>query len=221
MDKFKNITIIGTSHIAIESINQISEFIEKNKPEIVGLELDKKRIYGLLNKTKLSIKDVFKMGLRAFIFNLIGSYVEKKLGKLVGVSPGDEMLAAIKLAKKHKLQLALIDQNIEITLKRLIKEFSWKEKFRFFWDIVKGLIFRKPLIEPFDLKKVPPKKTIKKLLNLVKERYPSIYKTLIHERNIVMAKHLKNLMLKYKDSQILAIVGAGHEDGIIEILKRG
>jgi len=221
MDNFKNITIIGTSHIAIESINQISEFIEKNKPEIITLELDKKRFYGLMNKTKLSVKDVFKMGFRAFIFNLIGSYVEKKLGKLVGVSPGDEMLTAVKFAKKYNLQIRLIDQNIEITLKRLIKEFSWKEKFRFLVDLIKGLIFRKPVIEPFDLRKVPPKKTIRKLIGLVKERYPSVYKTLIHERNVVMGKHLKYLMLNNVDKQILAIVGAGHEDGIIEILKRG
>ncbi|MBL7147808.1 MAG: TraB/GumN family protein [Nanoarchaeota archaeon] len=220
MDKFKNITLIGTSHISIESINQISDFINKNKPEIIALELDKKRFYGLLNKTKLSFKDLVKLGVKAFLFNLIGAYIEKKLGKLVGVSPGDEMLTAVKLSKEFNLKLKLIDQNIEITLKRLIKKFTWKEKFRLILDIIKGLIFRKPLIKPFDLRKVPPKKTIRKLIRLVKKRYPSVYKVLIKERNEVMAKHLKYLMFNYKESNILAIVGAGHEDGIIEILKR-
>lgn len=220
MNKFKNITIIGTSHISIESINQISDFITKVKPEIIALELDKKRFYGLLNKTKLSFKDMFQLGVKAFLVNLVGAYIEKKLGKLVGVSPGDEMLTAVKLAKKFNLNIKLIDQNIEITLKKLIKKFTFKEKIRFVGDIIKGLIIRKPLIKPFDLRKVPPKKTIRKLIKLVKKRYPTVYKILIKERNEIMAKHLKYLMLNYKDSEILAIVGAGHEDGIIKILKR-
>jgi len=220
MDTFKNITIIGTSHISIESIKEISDFIKKYKPEIIALELDRKRFYGLLNKTKISFNDIIKMGFKAFLFNLIGAYIEKKLGKLVGVSPGDEMLAAVKGAKKFGLKLKLIDQNIEITLKRLIKGFTWKEKFRVIADIFNGLIFRKPLIEPFDLRKVPPKETIKKLMGMVKDRYPTIYDILIKERNEVMAKHLNDLMLNNKEDKILAIVGAGHEDGIIEILKR-
>lgn len=219
MIKFKNITIVGTSHISIESINEISDFITQNKPEIVCLELDKKRFLGLLNKTKLAFKDIFNLGVKSFLFNLIGSYVEKKLGKIVGVSPGDEMLAAVNLAKKFNLKLKLIDQDIEITLKRLIKGLTFKEKFRFILDILKGLIYRKPIIEPFDLRKVPPKKTIRKLVSLVKKRYPSVYKTLIEERNEIMAKHLKELMLNNKEDKILAIVGAGHEDGIIEILE--
>ena len=53
------------------------------------------------------------------------------------------MLTAVKLAKKHKIQLALIDQDIEITLKRLSQEITWREKFNFLADIIKAVIFRK------------------------------------------------------------------------------
>ena len=41
----------------------------------------------------------------------------KKLGKIVNTKPGDEMRAAIKLAKENNIKIALIDQRIEITLK--------------------------------------------------------------------------------------------------------
>ncbi len=216
--KYKNLTIIGTSHIAKQSINQVKEAIESQKPEIIGIELDQKRLYGLLHKGKRSInlKDIFKVGIKGFIFSLIGAWAEKKLGKVVGVKPGAEMLTAVKLAKKHKIKLALIDQDIEITLKRLSQEITWKEKFNFLVDIIKAVIFRKKEID-FDLTKVPDEKIIKKLIAKVKKRYPSIYKVLIKERNKIIARNLFHLIQNNK--KILAIIGAGHEKEVIELIK--
>ncbi len=220
MQSYKNIYLLGTSHISIESVNQVRGFIESKRPEFIAIELDKKRLFSLLNKKKLEFRDISILGIKGFLINLIGSYIEKKLGKLVGTSPGSEMKVAIELAREHKLKLALIDQEIDITLKRLSKAITWREKLRFIKDIVKGLITRKPQIKPFDLRKVPPKSTIRKIISLVKKSYPSIYKVLIKERNEVMAKNLYNLMTKYPDSKILAIIGAGHEEDIAKILKR-
>jgi len=220
MQSYKNIYLLGTSHISVESINQVKEFIESNKPEIVAIELDKKRLYSLLHKRKLKLSDVKSLGIKGFIIHLIAAYIEKKLGKLVGTSPGDEMKTAINLVKEHKLSLALIDQDIEITLKKLAKAITWREKLRFAKEIIKGLITRKPQIEPFDLRKVPPKKTIKKMISLIRTNYPGVYKVLIEERNEVMAKNLYNLITKYPDKKIFAIVGAGHEEDILKIIRR-
>ncbi|MBU2634189.1 MAG: TraB/GumN family protein [Nanoarchaeota archaeon] len=218
MIQYKNLTIIGTSHISIESIKEVQIFINQNKPNIIALELDQKRFYSLQHKTSLKLKDIFQLGIKAFLFNLIGSYIEKKLGKLVNVSPGSEMKTAIKLAKKYNLQISLIDQDITITIKRFMKFLTWKEKFRFIYDIIHGII-KRPKIQ-FDLTKVPSKKLIRKLMSKVKKDYPSVYKTLIHERNIIMAKNLNKLTSKHHDKTILAIIGAGHEEDVFKILKR-
>ena len=43
MIKYKNLAIIGTSHIAIESIKKVEEMISRQKPSTVAIELDKKR----------------------------------------------------------------------------------------------------------------------------------------------------------------------------------
>jgi pheromone shutdown protein TraB len=149
---------------------------------------------------------------------LIGAWAEKKLGKIVGVSPGSEMKKAAELAKKNKMKIALVDQDIEITLKRFSKALTWKEKWNFVADIAKAVVFRKKVVE-FDLTKVPSKKVIKKLVNKVKDRYPNIYKVLIEERNYVMAQNIKNVMAQNPDKKILAIIGAGHEDDILELIK--
>ena len=224
--KYKNLIIIGTSHIAKESLDEVKAEIEKQQPEIIALELDKRRFYALVNniKSKPSLRDIRKIGLKGYIFNIIGAWVEKKLGSIVGVKPGDEMLTAIHLAKKNKIQLALIDQDIEITLKRISKEFTWREKFRLIGDFFRGLIFRKKElkklgIENLDLTKVPSNDLIKKLIKQVKKRYPNFYKVLIEERNYIMAKRLSNLIEKYPEKKIIAIIGAGHEEEMLEIIK--
>jgi pheromone shutdown-related protein TraB len=218
--EYENLTIIGTSHIAKQSLDDVEKAIVDGKPDIVAVELDQRRLYSILNekKEKIRIYDVRRIGVKGFVFALIGAWAEKKLGKLVGVAPGSEMKKAIVLAKKHKLKLALIDQDIEITLKRFSKSLTWKEKWNFVVDIGKSVFGKKNIT--FDLSKVPSRKIIKKLVAEVKKRYPNIYKVLIEERNQVMAKNLKKIM-ENKDKKILAIVGAGHEEDILDLIKKG
>jgi len=220
--KYRNLTIIGTSHIAKQSLDDVKKAIEEGKPEIVALELDRKRLPALMSakKGKIRIYDIFKIGFKGFMFALIGAWAEKKLGEYVGVAPGSEMKQAVRLAKKNKIQLALIDQDIEITLRRLSKSLTWKEKWNFIVDVFKGVVLRKKEID-FDLRTVPSKKIITKLINKVKKRYPNIYNVLVKERNEVMAKNLIRLMKEKEDDKILAIVGAGHEDEIIRLIKKG
>ena len=52
MRTYKNLTIIGTSHIAIQSIREVGNVIMLQKPSIVALELDTDRFYGLMQKKK-------------------------------------------------------------------------------------------------------------------------------------------------------------------------
>ena len=217
--KYGNLTIIGTSHIAKQSLEEVEKAIVEGKPDIVALELDRRRLYSLFKKPgKIRIYDIKRVGINGFVFSLIGAWAGKKLGKIVGVAPGSEMKKAVRLAKKNNIKLALIDQDIEITLKRFSKSLTWKEKWNFIVDIIKAIFVRKNVIE-FDLTKVPSKKIIKKLVSRVKERYPNVYNVLIEERNHVMAENLRKIMELYPDSKILAIIGAGHEDDILRLIK--
>ena len=217
---YKNLMIIGTSHIAKQSLEDVEKAIEGWKPDIVALELDNRRLYSMFRKPgKIRLYDIKRIGIKGFIFSLIGAWAEKKLGNMVGVAPGSEMKNAVRLARKNNIKVALIDQDIEITLKRFSKSLTWKEKWNFFEDILKAIFARKGVIE-FDLTKVPSKKVIKKLIEQVKKRYPNIYKVLIEERNNVMANNLHNVMSEHPDKKILAIIGAGHEDDILGLVKK-
>jgi len=220
MNCYKNLYILGTSHISKDSVNEVERFIINQKPDIVAIELDRKRFYALTQeKKKASLKNMLSLGPKAFLINVIGAYVEKKLGKITGVNPGSEMKKAIDLVKANKLKLSLVDQNVEITLKRLSKAVTAKVMFRFLSDITMAVVFRKKDFEIFDIRKVPSKKIIENILVKVKERYPGVYTALIEERNEVMARNLYKLMNNYKDKKIFAVVGAGHESEIINIIK--
>jgi len=225
--KYKNLTVIGTSHIARHSLREVRELIKKEKPDILALELDKSRYRALLEKRQNirphHIGSLWKLGITGFLFALLGSFVQKKLGKYVGVMPGSEMLTAIKLAKKHKIHTVLIDQPIEITLRKLSGSISWREKRNFLVDILKGIFFPKQALAELgniDLTRVPEKELIRKLLRKIKERYPNLHHVLITERNRVMSTNLANLMAGNPGKSILAVVGAGHEDEIMRLIRK-
>jgi pheromone shutdown-related protein TraB len=221
--KYDNLKIIGTSHIAKQSIDDITSEFEKNNPDIIALELDNKRLMSLLSKKKkekIPLSYIKKIGLQGFIFSILGQWIEKKLGDSVGVIPGSDMLTAFKLAKKDKKIVALVDQDIEITLKRFSKEITLKEKLRFLIDLFKGLVLKKKDIEVFDLRTVPNEEMTSIMMKKVKKRYPNAYKVLVTERNNILARNLMILMKKNPDKKIMAIVGAGHEKEMISIIKK-
>lgn len=219
--KYKNLSIVGTSHIAKQSLDEVKKAIEEEKPEIIALELDKRRLGALMSakKERISIRNIFKIGVKGFLFSLIGAWAEKRLGEYVGVAPGSEMKQAVKLANKDKIRVALIDQDIEVTLRRLSKSLTWGEKWNFIADVFKAVVLRKKEVE-FDLRTVPDKKLIDKMIKQVKKRYPTLYNVLVKERNEIMAKKLVRLMKANDNSKILAIVGAGHEEEIVGLIKR-
>lgn len=216
----KNLTIIGTSHISRDSVNEVKEFILKNKPDIIAVELDRDRLHQLFSKEKdkFSIIGAFRLGFAGFFFAIIGRYAQKKLGDFVGIKPGSDMKSAVALAKKNKIQLALIDQHINITLQRFSSVFGMRDLFAIGKELFMAMFKKEPKIQ-FDLTKVPSSEVINQLLIEVKKKYPKLYKVLVEERNVVMANNLKMIMTKDPDKKILAVVGAGHVDGMKKLLS--
>jgi pheromone shutdown-related protein TraB len=222
-----SVHIIGTSHIAQQSINEIKKGFSELKPQIVAVELDVGRAQVLLSgvKSKISLADIMQIGVKGYLFAKIGQIVQQKLGQSIGVSPGEEMKTALELAKKEQLQIALIDQPIKNTLRNFSKELTWKEKFRFLGDIFLGIFtakrqLKKAGLDKLDLSKVPGSKMITIMMKQLRNRYPSIYKTLVEDRNKYMVKQIVKLLRENKDKKILVVVGAGHKEGMEELLLK-
>lgn len=203
------IIILGTSHIAEQSIKQVKQIFAMYDPKIIAVELDPVRLHGLLSNQKPSAhpRMIRAVGVPGYIFAVIGMFAQKYLGKIVGVRPGEDMLTAVKLARVHKKKLALIDQDVRLTLRKLSKRLRLKDGLRLLKDMFVGVFSKKRV--KIDLRKVPESELIIVLIKQLKNRYPAVYETLIAERNVVMAKKLAALALR-GEGPILAVLGAGH-----------
>ena len=220
MENIRNITLIGTSHIAKESVKKVTQTIIEEKPEIVALELDPGRAYALQHNIKRpkNITLLRSLGVSGFLFYLFGEVVQKKLGKIVNLQPGSEMLVAMKTSAKVGSKIALIDRDIQITLRRFSKHFRKRELLKIILDLITS-VFKKNDLK-IDLSKVPSDELIEYAIEQAKDNYPSLYKILVEERDVYMAKQLNKISLLYPDKQIVAVVGAGHIKGILRYLAK-
>jgi pheromone shutdown protein TraB len=226
METFKY-QIVGTSHVAKESKIKIEKAYEEFKPTIICIELDEGRLRGLLSKEKSKMPPslIFKIGLWGYLFSLVARAVQEGVGKKMNILPGDDMLAGVAIAQKHKLPVALIDQNIQITLQRLSKNFKARDKWNLFKDFFRGIFTPKKVmaemgIKNMDLSKIPSDVIIDKAIGLMEKRYPGLYKTLVEERNHYMVNQIYEIFRKNPESRVLAVVGAGHSKGMTKLLNQ-
>ena len=140
--KDKQIVLVGTAHISKDSMKLVEETIIKEKPDVIGIELDKERLAQLLSGKKweqTNIIDIIKTGKTyLFLLNILLSNMQKQLGKSVGVKPGAEMLVAIKQASETKTPIQLLDRDVRVTLKRAFKVMSLKEKLKLGGTLLAG-----------------------------------------------------------------------------------
>ena len=217
--------IIGTSHIASQSVKQIKRaFSAETKPDIVAIELDAARAKQIFDAPATpKMRDISKLGFMGYSFALIGGFVQRKFGAKVGLKPGEDMRTAIKEAKRHARPLFFIDQPIQKTLQNISKKMSFWEKSKLAFYAL-GIIFV-PLFEIFkrnkktlDLKKVPPEDVIEESIGTLKKKFPGLYAALITDRNKHMVRNLRYLATRYPDKNFLVIVGAGHRDAMAKAL---
>lgn len=221
-----SILFVGTSHISEESVSQIKKAIDTFSPTIVCAELDRRRLTSLINKQKPSYSPrlIFDLGLGGYIFAVIAGIVQQKLGNFVGTTPGNDMLTAVKYAREKKISVALIDQPIDKTIKRVSQEFGPRAIFSLIGDFFSGLLFPKKTkqkfgLENFSLSKAPSEEFVSKALKHLESRYPGLHKALLVERNQFMSERIAHLQSLNAETKLLVVVGAAHMPGMQELLR--
>lgn len=216
------IILVGTAHISKDSIIEVKKVIEKYHPDIVAVELCKRRHDSIINKDRwentpitslLKSNNAYFMLAQTFL-----SSIQRRLGKDQGVEPGSEMIAAINEAKKNNLKIALVDRDISITLKRAWKKMGFREKIRLSWEFLKAIVgYEEEDLDQIDLKEMMNQDIISTMMDEFGEIAPSVSEVLIHERDKYIAKKILNESQKGK---VVAIIGAGHLKGIKEYLTK-
>ena len=215
------VKIIGTSHISKDSVTEIKKTIGEFEPDIVCVELDVNRYKSLFQKRrgKFKLSHIGRLGLFGFLFYLLGSISQKVLGRRAGSKPGIDMRSAIVEAKKVGAKVALIDQDISITLRNLSKRVPFPEKMKLFAYVLFGGFVSKKRIK-FNLKSVPKDSVVKTLVREMKHKFPSFYKVLVADRDRYMQKQVGAIVKKFPESKILVIVGAGHKSSLKKFVSK-
>jgi len=209
------IKIIGTAHISKESIEKVEKIIREEKPDIVAVELCEARYKALTEEREIPVLELIKQKrVMVFLANVLLSFLQRKMGEEVGVEPGKEMLRAIEVAKELDIEVALIDRDIRITLKRALSKMGFFEKLKLIKELILAYGVKKEEIEK-ELEKVDKEEELSNILEDFKTLAPKVYEVLVKERDAYMASKLLELDVSEKHpTKIVAIVGAGHKKGI-------
>jgi len=200
------IHVYGTSHVSKESLELVDEKISQHDPDIVALELDFLRLNSLLKDSRRSSGPLFIRLVQKF---------QQTVGRKTGVMPGEEMLYAYRKAVDQDRDIALIDQNIKETVKRL-KQVRSREKIK----AILSVLVSYPFSRQIDLTKIPEEEFIDELLYELEFKFPGLHAVLVEERNRYMIKALKQLQENNPDSDIVAFVGAAHRKEIEQSLEK-
>ena len=217
-----NIVLIGTAHISQDSVKEVRDAIAKYQPRIVAVELCQRRYNAITQKNKwentpvtalLKSNNAYLLLAQTFL-----SSIQRRLGKEYGVEPGSEMIAAIEEAKKHDLTVALVDRDISVTLKRAWRKMGIREKFRLTWEFMKAILgYDDEELEELDLKELMKQDVITAMMKEFGDIAPSVATVLIHERDEYIARKILD---ESKKGTVVAVVGAGHIQGITKYLKK-
>jgi len=208
------IVLVGVAHVLPESKKEVKKVIEEENPELVGVELCRKRYMNLITPSN----DESGLPLsRTGILARIMQFIQDRIGQKTGMLPGEEMLAAIKGADRVGADVQLIDRDINVTLNRLISKMSFMEKVKIIGSIlVSPFLFSGDAIE---LEDITDEKVVKRLVLQMKRFSKSIYGVMIEERNEFMAQRITS-SLKSNQGQMIAVVGAGHVPGLKKRLEK-
>ena len=134
------VRVVGTAHVSAESVREVEEVIEADRPDVVAVELDEGRYRQMQGETPDDIEpgDLLRGNtVFQFLAYWMLSYVQSRLGEKFDIQPGADMLAAVETAERLGIDVALVDRDIQTTIQRFWARMGVLEKLR----LVGGLAF--------------------------------------------------------------------------------
>jgi pheromone shutdown protein TraB len=198
------ITLVGAGHIFSirEAIRYIIYF---NRPNAVCVELDELRYEALENQVDRYTDAPFLMKRLQKIYD--------KAAEVSGGELGEEMLGAVQAAKDLSIPHFFIDVKMDGMAGDIMKELSIPQMVKLAGSLIGTSILPKKQMKKA-IRKVEDDTEL--MLDEFEKQFPSLKEKLIDDRNLYMANNIIRLHRKYP--HVLAVVGAGHLKGMMELL---
>ena len=215
----RKITLIGTAHVSKESIEEVENTIRELKPDCVGIELDDKRADAISHPDQYRQLDIVKVlkNHEGFLMlaNLVLSSFQRRMGENVGVKPGDEMLAAMNVAKELKIPSVMVDRPIQVTLKRAWAKNSLWGKCKLLASLLASA-FSKEEVSEEEIEQLKVGNEMDSMMAELSDYLPVVKEVLIDERD----KYLASKIWTASGNNVVAVLGAGHLPGVQSHLEK-
>ena len=216
------VTLLGTAHISRSSAEQVAAELDSKAYQAVAVELCPSRFEALTNPDRLAQLDlmqVLRQGKASMVMaNLARAAYQQRLGEQLGIEPGAEMRMAVTQAEVHDLPVVLIDREIGITLKRTAGNLSWWRRAILFTGLIGSLVSREEVSEE-DIEHLKEGDVLETTFAEFAHDRDDLFQPLIAERDRYMAAKLRQAAHEHPGRPILAVVGAGHLNGIANHLE--
>jgi pheromone shutdown protein TraB len=211
--------LLGTAHVATASVEAVRSQISEYQPEVVGVELCKSRHDALVEGRRLDkegLLRVIKEGKAPMVLmQAMLSAEQRRMGLNEGQEPGAELLAAVETAKAANIDVALVDRDIQVTMKRAWKKMKWRERFRLLFSLFGD---EEELDDDVNLEEMlADSDLLSSMMDELKEFSPGAGEVLIDERDRYIAE---KIMKSKTDGKMLVVVGAGHLKGRRGLLSK-
>ena len=209
--------LVGTAHVSSSSVDQVRAAIEEENPDTICIELDSGRLQSKQSSWQnQDIRKVFKekKGFLLLANTALASF-QKRLGAQTGISPGDELLGAVSLAKEKGIPISLCDRDIQTTFRRAWAKSGLWNKCKLLATLI-STAFSDEKISEEDLEELKKQETLENMLNEMAKELPSIKEVLIDERDIYLATKMFTAPGRKK----VGVIGAGHTKGILSALEK-
>ncbi|MCR4675747.1 MAG: TraB/GumN family protein [Sphaerochaetaceae bacterium] len=219
LDNGNTITLIGTAHVSKNSVEDVERIMNENHPDMVCIELDKGRYSSKTEGKKYSdtsLRKIFKEGKTFLVLaNTALASFQKKMGAQTGISPGEEILSAAKIAQEKGIPFTLCDRDITVTLKRAWAKSSLWNKAKLLGALISSA-FDKEEIKPEELEELKKGDSIENMMGELAKELPQAKEALIDERD----RYLATSIYKCEGKNKVAVIGAGHAGGIIKTIEK-
>jgi pheromone shutdown-related protein TraB len=217
--KDRTIILAGTVHISSESAEEVRSLIAAEKPGRVCVELDEGRWRSMSQGAgweSLDIGKVLKEG-RGFLLmaNLALSGFQRRMGAGSSSRVGEEMLAAVAAAEAEGVPYSLCDREVQVTLKRAWSRSGLWNKAKLIASLLDSA-FAGEQLSPEEIEKLKEKSELDEMMSELAAYLPSVKEVLIDERDRFLASRI----YREKEGLVVAVVGAGHLEGIESWLRR-
>jgi pheromone shutdown protein TraB len=137
-----SVRVVGTAHVSAESVREVEETIEEERPDTVAVELDEGRHRQMRGEEPddLAAGDLLQGNtVFQFLAYWMLSYVQARMGDKFDIKPGAELLAAVETAEDLGIPVALVDRDIQETIRRFWKRMTLLEKLRVVGSLAFGV----------------------------------------------------------------------------------